>query len=157
MAGCRFVFIFVSKQTTKGCFSGVFGVGYPPVVENRSRCSTSLKLGLYHPHFSTRIYATEIWLFIGVYYLLVITVIIVFTILYSVEITLYVTFHKVLPLNVTPGRGLKIAVSRSSRFTLICSSLHCRRTADFSQNLFRWIALYFVYRKGLVHYLALQL
>ena len=94
---CRFLFIFVSKQTTKGCFSGVFGVGYPPVVENRSRSSTSFTNSIIIPTFRhgfTPLVKSD---FIGVYYLLVITVIIVFTILDSVEITLYVTFHKVLP------------------------------------------------------------
>ena len=73
------------------------GWGYPPVVENRSRCSTSLTNSIIIPTFRhgfTPLVKSD---FIGVYYLLVITVIIVFTILDSVEITLYVTFHKVLP------------------------------------------------------------
>ena len=69
------------------------------MVENPSRCSTSLTYSIIIPTFRhgfTPLVKSD---FIGVpvYYLLVVTVIIVFTILDSVEITLYVTFHKVLP------------------------------------------------------------
>ena len=50
-----------------------------------------------HPHFRHGFTPPVKSDFIGVYYVLVITVIIAFTILDSVEIIIYVTFHKVLP------------------------------------------------------------
>ena len=94
VAGCRFVFILVRKQTKKGCFKRCVWGGVSPVVENRSRCNTSLTNSIIIPTFRhgfTPLVKSE---FIGVYYLLVITVIIVFTILDSVEITLFILRFK---------------------------------------------------------------
>ena len=82
-----FLLLLVNKQQ-RDVLAVCLGWGIPPVVENRSRCSTSLTLS--SPLFDTDLRG------LAYIILLVITVIIVFTILYSVEITLYVTFHKVL-------------------------------------------------------------